>query len=74
MSKKQWKIVHDCDGENGEPACWTLEINHNKYGKYVWITISDNGYDVEIDNGGFKTLATCKSLMNAKRWVTMNLL
>lgn len=71
---KVWSIVHDCDEENREPACWAKEINHEKYGKYVWITKNENGtYDIEVDKGGFLTLITCKTLTSAKRWVALNL-
>lgn len=72
---KNWKIIHDMDGENGEPTCWSLEINHKEYGRFVWITLNpENKYNIEVDCDGFKTLATCKSLTSAKRWVTMNLI
>lgn len=84
---KNWEIVHNMDGENGEPTCWSLEINHEDYGRFVWITLNPEnkydveiecdtgyGYDVEIGYSGFKTLATCKSLERAKRWVAMNII
>lgn len=73
--KNAWEIVHDCDGDDGEPTCWSKEINHRKYGKYVWISqISDTAYDVEvIPEQELKVLATCKSLASAKRWVSKNL-
>lgn len=73
--KDEWEIVHDCDEDNGDPTCWAKEINHSKYGKYVWISqISDTAYDVEvIPEQELKVLATCKSLASAKRWVSMNL-
>lgn len=80
--KKQWEIIHDMDDEEtGEPTGWSLEINHEKHGKYVWITLNEKGkYNVEVDCyygtmlDDFKVLAECNSLSSAKRWVTMNLL
>ena len=82
MTKKnEWKIVHDMDDDDGNPTGWSLEINHKKYGKYIWITINSDGkYHVEaywyygtiLDD--CMTLAECKSLASAKRWVAMNLL
>ena len=83
MAKKnEWEIIHDMDDEEtGEPTGWALEINHEKHGRYVWITLNHNGkynvevnwyYDTMLDD--FKVLAECKSLASAKRWVTMNLL
>ena len=70
--KKEWKVVHEMDDENGRPTCWAMQIN-NRFGRYVWITLNHkNYYDVEVDrNGEFKTLVTCKSMRSAKRWVTM---
>ena len=68
---KIWDIVHDCDGENGEPTCWAKEINHTKYGRFAWISENaDGNFDVIA---GMGTLVTCKSLTSAKRWVSMNL-
>lgn len=72
----KWQIVHDCDGENGEPTCWTKEISHPDYGRFVWITENTNGkFDVEIceKEGTFRILATCKSLASAKIWISMNI-
>lgn len=74
--KEKWNIISEMvDEETGEPTGWSKEINHPKYGKYVWIT--ENGekmFDIEIDRGsGFTVLKTCKSLASAKRWVSINL-
>lgn len=42
MSKK-WNVIHDCDGENGEPTVWSLEINHPDLesiaGSAIWAII-----------------------------------
>lgn len=74
--KKKWNILEECNEEDGTPTCWSLEINSEKYGKYVWISINCSGeYSIEIDRGsGIETLKECKSLTSAKKWVTMNLL
>lgn len=80
--KTKWKIVHESDTDNGKPTTWSLEINHEKYGKYVWISgLLDHDeetivqYNVEvIPYGDIITLCECKSLTSAKRWVTMHLL
>ena len=84
---KKWEIIHDSDTESGKPTCWALEINHEKYGKYVWITgavardeetieyyVVEVGeyYGVKLDD--FKELVKCKTLTSAKRWVTRYLL
>lgn len=75
MSKNKWEIIHDADTEEGEPTTWSMEINHEKYGKFVWVCQYDiNDFRVEVDLGDFVELVTCKSLASAKRWVTMNLL
>lgn len=81
MAKAKWEIVHDCDDDEGNPSSWSLEINHEKHGKYIWISLYPDGrykvealwyYGVSLDDP--KILADCKSLTSAKRWVTMNLL
>lgn len=28
MAKLNWKIIHECDEEDGTPTCWVAEINH----------------------------------------------
>lgn len=69
--KNTWKAVHDCDGENGEPTCWSKEINHEKYGRFAWIEENEEGkFEVSVDKG---VLADCRSLASAKRWVSINL-
>lgn len=75
--KDVWQIVHDCDEDDGEPISWAKEINHQEYGKYIWITRRDDTeYAVEVipAPGQMETdvLMVCKSLKSAKRWVTMN--
>ena len=72
-SKLNWKIIHECDDEDGNPAQWVTEINHTKYGKYCWINDMGDYFGVEVDCEGFIELAKCKSLPSAKRWVTTQL-
>ncbi len=38
MAKLNWKIIHDCDEEDGTPTCWAAEINHQLHGNWCWIT------------------------------------
>lgn len=69
----KWNIIHEMDDEEtGKATCWSSEINHEKYGKYVWITLDNtNKYNVEISSDDdFKVLKSCKSLTSAKRWVS----
>lgn len=75
MKNNKWNIIHECDDDNGQPTCWSKEINHQKYGKYVWISKeSDSMYAVEvIPYTDTRVLMTCKSLASAKRWVTINI-
>lgn len=74
MEKNEWKIIHDMDGEDGSPTSWSKTINHKKYGKYVWITEVEKGFDVEVVyDDEFILLKNCKSLTSAKRWVSINL-
>ena len=81
--KNKWEIIHEGDTDSGKPTSWALEINHEIYGKYVWITgVLDYdeetivSYDVEVNYNAndFRTLKQCKSLASAKRWVSMNLM
>lgn len=68
---KEWHIIHECDTENGIPTQWAKEIDHPKYGQYVWIELTyNNTYDVVAND---TVLKNCKSLTSAKRWVSNNL-
>ena len=71
----EWKILHDCDTDTGEPTCFTTEVNSEMYGKYIWLTENKDGnWDVEFDNGSkFIVLKTCKTVLSGKRWVARNL-
>ena len=74
MPKLKWEVIHECDDEVGNPTQWASEINHPQYGKYCWISDADEYFIVEVDCGGFKELAKCKSLASAKRWVSTQLM
>ena len=68
---KEWHIIHECDTENGTPTQLSKEIDHPKYGQYVWIELTyNNTYDVVAND---TVLKNCKSLTSAKRWVSTNL-
>ena len=71
---KDWKVVEECNDDNNNPTVWANTINNERYGKYRWITFDGKNYLIEVSSSGeFITLAKCKSLRSAKRWVTMNL-
>lgn len=73
--KEKWEIILEMlDEETGEPTGWSKEVNHPKYGRYVWITKkAESIFDVEVDSGSdFRILKSCKSLASAKRWVSIN--
>ena len=76
MSKLNWKIIHECDDEYGNPTQWAAEINHPKYGKYCWIDDMYDYFTVTVNTGSFTEteLARCKSLTSAKRWVATQLI
>lgn len=74
MSKLRWRIIHECDDEEGNPVQWSAEINHKKYGKYCWINDMGDYFNVEVNYGGFIELVQCKSLASAKRWVATQLI
>ena len=78
--KKIWSVVPEANTDNDTPTMWAAEINHEKHGKFVWITatVDDNdkilSCDVEVNHGGeIITLVTCKTLTSAKRWVSTHL-
>lgn len=80
--KNKWNVVLEGIDEDGRATIWSKEINHYKYGRYVWVTLSydeyegDIAYDVEVmpePNKEEIVLKTCKTLSAAKRWATMNL-
>lgn len=69
--KRQWNVVHDCDGEDGTPSVWSLKIADKQY---YWIDAApDNTFNV-IDTDGKTVLKNCRSLRSAKRWVAVYLL
>ena len=73
-----WDELLECIDDEGNPTCWAARINHPVYGRFVWITLDNDGYHVEISKGqtyipSFETLTVCKSLTSAKRWVARNL-
>ena len=38
--KNKWEIIHEGDTDSGKPTSWALEINHERYGKYVCISVT----------------------------------
>lgn len=76
-----WKEVFESiDEETGEPSIWSAEVNSERYGRYLWITMNeDNKYDVEYDTGGriipvSSESVGFRSLAAAKEWVEEDLL
>lgn len=65
----KWKVIHECDDENGNPTQWATEINHLRYGKYCWISYTGDYFSVEVNCDGFVELAKCHSLAGAKLWI-----
>ena len=71
--KYQWRIVHDCDDENGNPCVWAKEINSKEYGKFVWIGDTGDGFEITTSEYPEDPIMVCKTLKSAKRWVSMNI-
>lgn len=71
-SKYNWEPIEEMDMEDGTHTCYATQIGEH----FIWITqISNNTWDVESKHrkameGKFVTLANCKTLTSAKRWVT----
>ena len=74
MAGLEWRIIHESDDDNGNPTSWAAEIDHPIHGKYCWITDEGDHFRVEVDHGSMETLAMCKTLTSAKRWVTQHLM
>ena len=66
--KYSWEPIEEMDLEDGTHTGYAAKDNS---GNYVWITqIADDTWDVEIKKGdAFVTVANCKTLTSAKRWV-----
>lgn len=73
--KDKWKIVHECDDEDGNPTVWSLLVEVTPtYRVYYWIDkLPDGTFDV-IGHDCESVLKNCKSLKSAKAWVTRNIL
>lgn len=73
MKNNKWEIIHDADNEDGTPTCWVKEIYHSRYGRFVWISKTKEGFAVEVKRDDeFSVLVNCKTLTSAKRWVSTN--
>lgn len=62
MKNNKWDIIHECDDDNGQPTCWSKEINHPKHGKYVWISKETLLYNF-INNAPVSELAVLRHLL-----------
>lgn len=65
-----WEIVHEADDDDGNPTMWSAKINSDKYGKFVWVEVSENGFDVVVESGkdNYKTLKSFKTIGRAKKY------
>ena len=65
-----WEIVHEADDDDGNPTMWSAKINSDKYGKFVWVEVSENGFDVVVESGkdNYKTLKSFKTIGIAKKY------
>ena len=72
---KKWNIIHECDDDNGNPTCWSIEISNKDYGQFAWINeMSDGVFNIEAEiHGETSILTKCKTLVSAKRWVSTHL-
>ncbi len=74
----QWNPVLECDDDEENPTVWAAKVDSKKYGKFVWISqVSDDEFEITTSNYGSSLgsdpLKVCKSLVSAKRWVSMNI-
>ena len=70
MKKYNWNPVEEMDLDDGTHTCYAAESD----GYFVYLTqISDGTWDVEQQEKGDPcvfTLANCKTLASARRWVS----
>lgn len=76
MAKYNWIPVEEMDLEDGTHTCYAAETDE----WFLWLTqISDDTWDVEAkrkcriageSEHFIQTVANCKSLTSAKRWVS----
>jgi hypothetical protein len=69
--KNKWEVLHDCDDDNGNPTSYSLKVGENKY---YWLDLHYDGMVDVIDCDCHTVLMTCRNLVSAKRWVSINLL
>ena len=69
----QWRIIHECDNDNGEPTEWACRLTED--GQFVWIDkIGERAYGITNKASGDDYLYVADSLQDAKRWVTKHLI
>lgn len=72
--KLKWRVIGECNDDDGNPTCWAAQVNSDTIGKFIWIYLTLEGYEVQKCVGReFVTLKICKSLTSAKRWVAQNI-
>ena len=74
-SKLTWSPIEEMDLDNGQHTCYSSQDSR---GNIVWTTQTSNGtWDVEISEpdpefcqeSKIITLANCKTLTSARRWI-----
>lgn len=68
-----WNPVLECDDDENNPTVWATEVNSEKYGKYVWICDTGDGFEITSSYYDEMPIKVCKSLTSAKRWVSINI-
>lgn len=68
--KLNFEVVADCNDENDNATCWVAEINHEEYGKFIWITNIGKAFAVEFKNeyDDIETLKEFRGFKSAEKW------
>lgn len=66
-----FEVVHESDDDEGNPTLWGATVNSRRYGRYLWIELSNDGqYDLLYNAGGdrYSTIKSFRSFNRAKRF------
>lgn len=45
--KLKWRVIGECNDDDGNPTCWAAQVNSDTIGKFIWIYLTLEGYEVQ---------------------------
>ena len=73
MNKFEWKSIRDGFDEEDPDQIWAARANSDKYGRFIWITDTGEGFEITSSRYENSPIITCRSLTSAKRWASINI-